>query len=324
MSASTHWSKIFVNMKTTVVIPAYNAEEYLATTIASVVRQTHQDWELIVVNDGSSDSTGSIAEEFALADIRIRVCHQNNLGVAAARNNGVSKADPQVEYFLFLDADDVLEDNALDVLVNALVTNKTALAVHGLSRFIDNFGKSHQEGVAEGYGRNRKGIVKGRLVSHPLQIPTSFFMLVYLNVIHTPGQVLVRKTTLDAVGLFDTDVSPTEDWDMWLRITQIGDIATADNVVLNYRRHASNTSSKDKVMQAAEIALRRKLLKSKNLTPEQRQIALVGYRHSQRYFSGQWLKLAQSRFSKGHLIFGVKLLRRAGIHYMRSIVGLSA
>ena len=311
-------------MKTSVIIPSYNAERYLCETIESVIAQTCKDWELIIINDGSQDSTGLLAESFASTDPRIRVCHQQNSGLSAARNNGFFEAHSSTEYFLFLDADDVLEKDALATLVVTLETDKRASAAHGLSRFIDSSSKLYLHDVAEGYGRNRRGVSGSKLVVHPLQNATCFSMLVYHNVIQTPGQVLIRRSTLNRVGLFDTEISPTADWDMWLRITQVGEIALCNKVVLNYRRHELNMSGKDKLMQAAELTLRRKLFGRKELTPEQRRIALVGYRHSQRYFSGQWLKLAQARFAKGHVIFGAKLLRRAGIHYMRSIVGLSA
>lgn len=310
-------------MKTSVVIPAYNAEKYLAATIASVQRQTDRDWEIVVINDGSRDSTGAIAEELAAADPRIRVCHQSNSGVAAARNYGIAESDPSAEYFLFLDADDVLEDNALEVLVGALEADKTALAVHGLSRFIDGSGRVHQEGAAEEYGRSRKGVSGNRLIDYPAQTATCFPMLVYRNVILTPGQVLVRKTTLDTVGLFDKAVSPAEDWEMWLRITQLGEMAFADTVVLNYRRHDLNASSQNKVMREAEMALRRKLFKNKDLTPEQRRTAAAGYRHSQRFFYERWLKMAKERFSAGHTIEGAKLLPRAGMYYIQSVIGFA-
>lgn len=310
-------------MKTSVVIPAYNAEKYLAATVASVQRQTDQDWEILVVNDGSRDSTGQVAEELASADPRIRVCHQSNSGVAAARNHGIAESDPGTEYVLFLDADDVLEDNALEVLVNALEANKAALAVHGLSRFIDDAGKVHQEGSAEEYGRSRKGVSEGRLISYPAHAATCFSMLVCLNVILTPGQVLVRKMTLNTVGLFDQTVAPTEDWDMWLRITQLGEMAFADTVVLNYRRHDFNASSQNKVMREAETALRRKLFKNKDLTPEQRRTAIAGYRYSQRFFYERWLKMAKAQFSTGDIVEGAKLLPRAGIHYIQSVIGFA-
>ena len=308
-------------MKISVVIPAYNAEKYLSETIISVIKQTYKAWELIIVNDGSSDSTGSIAAEFASFDTRIHVCHQDNLGVSTARNHGISASDPNTEYLLFLDSDDVLENNALEILASVLAADKTALAVHGLSRFIDSFGEMCQVGIAEEYGRNRKSVSGRTLIAHSTQDATCFSMLVYLNVIHTPGQVLVRRSALDRVGLFDPSVSPTEDWDMWLRITQIGEITLADTVVLNYRRHESNASSKDKTMRGAEMVLRRKLSRNKDLTLLQCQTAVAGYKHSQRYFSWQWLKLAQGRFSKGHLILGAKLLRRASIHFIQSVIG---
>lgn len=103
-----------VPIKVSVIIPIYNVEKYLKECIDSVLRQTLKDIQVICVNDGSTDSSGVLADEYAHKDTRIKVVHQKNGGLSAARNKGMSLANG--EYILFLDSDDYLTDYALERL----------------------------------------------------------------------------------------------------------------------------------------------------------------------------------------------------------------
>lgn len=94
-----------------VIIPAYNAAMYIKECIDSIIRQTMENWEIILVDDGSSDSTDSICEAYAYAYPRIKFLRQDNQGVSVARNNGLKAA--QGEYIMFIDSDDVLPADAL-------------------------------------------------------------------------------------------------------------------------------------------------------------------------------------------------------------------
>lgn len=96
-------------MKISVIIPVYNAQNYLDKSIGSVLRQTYENWELILVNDGSNDDSGIIIDTFAQQDDRIKALHQANQGPGAARNNGLQFATG--EYVVFLDSDDYIEDD---------------------------------------------------------------------------------------------------------------------------------------------------------------------------------------------------------------------
>src|SRR5437660_14397 len=100
-----------------VIVPAYNASAYLGETIDSVRRQSFEDWELIVVNDGSRDSTAAVARRYLAEDARIRLIEQTNAGVAAARNRGLADVDRAAWAVMFLDADDLLDSHALERLL---------------------------------------------------------------------------------------------------------------------------------------------------------------------------------------------------------------
>lgn len=109
-------------MKFSIVMPAYNASNYLEACVASVKAQTYSEWELLAIDDGSTDDTLSKLEQFATADRRIRIFHQENSGQFCARQRGIEAATG--EYLLFLDSDDALEENCLLTVYEALKEKK--------------------------------------------------------------------------------------------------------------------------------------------------------------------------------------------------------
>ena len=113
--------------KVSVIIPVYRAEKFIHECIGSVLNQTHTDLELILVDDGSPDNSGAICDEYALKDNRIKVFHQQNGGVCAARNKGLDMATG--DYILFLDSDDYMPKDALETLYNDATQNDADIAI---------------------------------------------------------------------------------------------------------------------------------------------------------------------------------------------------
>ena len=113
--------------KISVIVPVYNAEKYLDECIQSVFDQTYPDIELILVDDGSPDKSGEICDRYAKEDDRIKVVHQKNSGVCAARNCGIELSSG--EYFTFLDSDDTLSKYALEVLFKDIDENNADMAI---------------------------------------------------------------------------------------------------------------------------------------------------------------------------------------------------
>jgi len=312
----------FVVPLVNVIIPAYNAEAYLESTVSSVRAQTMTEWRLLIVDDGATDATRAIAQRLALEDDRIE-CHSfENGGLASARNRGVTAVRQATPYLLFLDADDTLEPTALELLCQLLASNPAYSAVHGLARFIDETGQIWRPKQAETLGRERFAVIGNQLSAVQGDAPTTFAILAYRNCIWTAGQVLVRQTALEACGSFDATLSATSDWDMWLRLSREGPIGTLNTVSLNYRRHDGNMSGIDKLMRWHELLLRRKLLTSEHLTLDEKRVALTGYRLSERYNAAFKYGLVQQCLKDRRRLMAIKYLRHAFMNYIRALPGV--
>lgn len=108
-----------------IIVPAYNAERWLPAAVRSVLAQTEQDWELVLVDDGSTDATPSLCDGYVASDARIRVEHTPNAGVSAARNRGLKLCRGQ--WILFLDADDVMHPDMLRIMLDAAIRHKAEM-----------------------------------------------------------------------------------------------------------------------------------------------------------------------------------------------------
>lgn len=116
-----------------VVIPVYNIENYLGKCLDSILAQTFQDYEVIVVNDGSTDHTADVCDEYAVKDARIRIIHKENEGVSVARNTGIEVASG--EYFLFFDGDDFMEPYTMEELYKVAKEQQADTVVYGYHRY---------------------------------------------------------------------------------------------------------------------------------------------------------------------------------------------
>ncbi len=124
------------NPKISVIVPVYNVEKYLARCIDSLLAQSFTDYELILVDDGATDSSGKICDDYAEKDPRIRVIHKENGGLSDARNKGTQEASG--EYIIFIDSDDFIEENALELLLSLIMKNFADIAVGGIYNCYEN------------------------------------------------------------------------------------------------------------------------------------------------------------------------------------------
>lgn len=121
-----------------VVIPVYNVEQYLRRCLDSVIGQTYKQLEIILIDDGSTDASGAICDEYALKDIRIQVFHTENQGLSNARNTGVSYA--QGEYLAFIDSDDYIAEDMIEVIYDRIMRDESDLVICNFLR-VNNAGK---------------------------------------------------------------------------------------------------------------------------------------------------------------------------------------
>ena len=135
-----------------VLIPVYNVEQYLAKCIESVLKQDFQDWDMILVDDGSPDNSGAICDEYAKRDSRIKVVHKENGGLISARKEGFIHS--RGKYLVFLDSDDTLSDGALSILYNNII--KGYDVVKGCAIRTDNKGNI----ISQEHFKFSEGIIK--------------------------------------------------------------------------------------------------------------------------------------------------------------------
>jgi glycosyltransferase involved in cell wall biosynthesis len=195
-------------VKIAIVIPAFNVAPYLHDAVASVLGQTHPDWTLVIVDDGSIDGTASVAAE--VQDARIRVLRQTNGGVSAARNAGLAavlrtgRRAPLADAILFLDGDDRLAPDALFHLAETLEAAPWAVAACGRYARVGLDGITHPSQASPPHGD-----LLERLLAR--------------NLFANGGHVLIRRAAVEAVGGFRADLSYGEDWEYWTRLALLGE-----------------------------------------------------------------------------------------------------
>jgi glycosyltransferase involved in cell wall biosynthesis len=216
----------------TVVIPAYNADRYIAATLDSVLNQTFSNFEAIVVDDGSVDRTVEIIKDYVAKDARIHlVVSPVNQGVSNARNLGLRKAEG--EWIAFLDADDLWLPRKLELHVRHLKANPDL----GLSFAQVEYMSSD--------GRKSGKVANLRLKQIKPQ------HLYYENLTCTPSNLVARRSTLEQVGGFERDLRGFEDMDLCLRISCAGwQVEGLKQVLVYYRTHPSGISAQLRTMES--------------------------------------------------------------------------
>ncbi|BAY74928.1 glycosyl transferase family protein [Nostoc linckia NIES-25] len=207
--------------KVSVVIPAYNSEKTIIHTINSVLNQTFADFELIVINDGSQDSTLDIVTE--IQDPRIKVFSYANAGGNVSRNRGLNLAGGK--FVSFLDADDLWTPNKLEFQLKALEENLTAKVAYSWTDYIDANG----EFVLSGKRINLNGDV--------------YESLLVSNFLENGSNPLICRTALMTLGGFDESLAAAQDWDMWLRLASKFEFVCVPSVQILYRISANSVSS---------------------------------------------------------------------------------
>jgi glycosyltransferase involved in cell wall biosynthesis len=278
--------------ETSIVIPTHGGR-FLRAAVESVIAQTHPDWELIIVDDGSTDGTHEVARSLAGGDARIRVVRQANAGIARARNRGLAERTPGSRFVALLDHDDLWLPATLASLRRVLLDEPAAVAAHGKTTGIDEDGREISATGPLCLPWNRRAVVDGRVQVWPVDRPTEFRVLAFEDCIVGTGSALIRRAALDRVGGFDWRAEPADDYDLWVRLSRLGPIAYLDTAVLAYREHGGNRSLAPPPRRGQGSGyVRHQIVSSVENTPEQRRIAIEGFRaHARMILADRWLKL---------------------------------
>jgi len=204
-----------------VIIPVFNSEKTIRETIESVLKQSFTDFELIVVNDGSQDTTLEIIIQ--IKDPRLKVFSYSNAGVSATRNRGISQATGK--YISFLDSDDLWTSDKLESQLKALQANPQAGVAYSWTNYIDESGKFLYSG--------NKVVLNGNV----------YEQLLLQNFIESGSNVLIRREALNQVGGFDESLFGPEDWDLLIRLAAKYDFVVVPIPQILYRMSANSVSS---------------------------------------------------------------------------------
>lgn len=216
-----------------VVMPAYNVERFVARAIESVLSQTYADFELIVIDDGSSDGTASVIERYANQDPRIRLVRQTNAGIAPTLNRGLEMA--RGEWAAIMHADDMMLANRLERQSAFIAQNPDLAVASSLAYYVND--------RDEVIGRCRSPYVDRSQVGKAIDRNC---MIAFCH-----PATAVRRSAVLAAGGYRQEFWPAEDADLWTRLAEAGcSIAVQPEYLLNYRIHGSSASiSRNRLMQ---------------------------------------------------------------------------
>ncbi|WP_404786563.1 glycosyltransferase family 2 protein [Altericista sp. CCNU0014] len=272
-----------------VVIPAYNAEQYIVETIESLQNQTFSDFEIIVSDDASTDRTVPIVRE--IGDPRLTVISAENGGVSAARNRGIAVA--RGEFIAFLDADDLWDPDKLRLQVEALRENPKA----GLS-----YGWFYQWNYAV-----HKAAETKLLMCPSATGPEAYREIVEENVVGSGSNIFVRRAALDSVGGFDETLTHGEDWEFCFRVALAWEVALIPQPLVYYRQHSTSNCSSLDLVKASTLRTMDKIF---NSAPAELRY-LKTKTHSNLYLYLANLYLARTDTNEG--------IRHARKNWMKSI-----
>jgi glycosyltransferase involved in cell wall biosynthesis len=263
-----------------VIIPSYNYGDFIGEAIESVLAQTYRNFEIVVVDDGSTDATQAVVARFPA----VHYLYQANQGIAVARNAGIAAS--KGDYVVFLDADDKLLPGALETGVNCLREHPECVFVSG-----------HQEVISQ----------NGLFPTPPIVCveENHYRALLDYNYICTVGQVMFRRSVFAATG-FDTSVPGCDDIELYLRITKEYPVYCHDRMVVQHRIHGSNTSRNKLMMLRSSSRLYQRHLASVRGNPELEALCRQGIEYCRKFLRIELKRQRRDRLKSSWL--GQRLL----------------
>lgn len=212
-----------------VLLPVYNAERFVAETLDSLIRQTNKNFEIIAVNDGSSDGSLKVLREYAKRDDRIKVIDQKNQGLVKTLNTAAKLSSG--EFLARIDADDVALDRRFEFQLKAMKEDSNRVLIAG------GFDVMNED---------------GEILYHDA-VPTNYEDIINAMYTRNPiahGSILMRRSAFEEAGGYSEDCGPTEDYELWTRLSKIGTIIALPQTIFRWRVNPNGiTSTKSDIME---------------------------------------------------------------------------
>lgn len=207
-----------------VLMPVYNGDRYLVEAIESILAQTFTDFEFLIINDGSTDRSGTLLEKYAARESRIRLISRENRGLVQTLNELLELS--QGRFLARMDADDISLPDRFAQQVQFLQQNPDYVCVGGSYELIDPQGRTVlQLGMPETHAEIQQAILEGRtIINHPC--------------------AMICRSALQEIGGYDEAMRTVEDLDMLLRLSEVGLLANLKDNVLKYRFHPQSVSAR--------------------------------------------------------------------------------
>ena len=255
-----------------VIIPTYNSARYVTAAVESVLAQTYKDFEILVIDDGSTDETELVMDKYQAP---VRYLRQTNGGVSVARNHGI--AESRGHYVAFLDADDVWLPHKLERQLTSLQEHPECRACYTALITV-----------------NDDLVTTGKIVSQR-EASALEDLLLRGNVVGTPSSVMCERALLVEQKGFDPSLSQCADWDLWLRLATTTEFLYLDEPLIKYRQHNQNMSRNAPLLEQDSVRVLEKGFAMAGLSDSlrsRRRAALAGnnmvlagtYFHAHRYF----------------------------------------
>lgn len=288
-------------VKVTVLMPVYNGDKFLAESIQSILDQQYDSFELLVINDGSTDGTAEILDSFAKKDDRIKVVYQENAGIVCALNSGIAIA--KGEYIARMDADDIAHPMRLAEQVKFLDENSDYIVCGAL---YEQFGA-------------REGVVK-----LPIDDQECKQTLYFENCFGHPV-VMFRKNVLESAQIeYESNYLYAEDYRLWTVLSKYGKFKNLPKVLLMYRVHEGQTSEKKRDLQKERhLNVAQEYLKSQGVVIRDDDIhkflwpKIYGLRDLISYMLNGRLGISPLLYDN---ILHAKVKRRLNVIYIRNLI----
>jgi glycosyltransferase involved in cell wall biosynthesis len=298
-----------------IIIPCYNSEKFIGETIDSVCSQTYGDWEMVVVDDGSTDRSVWIVQNYVARDQRIKLIRQPNGGVAKARNVGFSETSLHSSYLIFLDADDCLMPHMLSIMIGYLENNLEVGLVHCGLTHVDENSRTLETPNASRYAPTFLGLRELLDSERETPFPSIFSLALII-----PSLSLIRRAVYLQTPQWDEGFGqPCEDTDLFLQIALLSKVHYIPEKLVYYRRHSTQSTANHDQFSKQEKRLYNKWLNMEGLTQEQEKIVAAAWRFREGRLNPHiGIQSASNHFQQGRILLALRFYLGAIRLYLTS------